>query len=42
MKTVSGVSLNDTLMVGPTVHLSLVDVLIRFQLHRIALVADIS
>ena len=42
MKTTSGVSLNDTLMVGPTVHPSLVDVLIRFRMHRIALVADIS
>ena len=42
MKTTSGVSLNDTLMVGPTVHHSLVDVLIRFRMHRIALVADIS
>ena len=42
MKTASGVSLNDTLMVGPTIHPSLVDVLIRFRMHRIALVADIS
>ena len=38
----SGISLNDTLMVGPTVHPSLVEVLMRFQMHRIALVADIS
>lgn len=30
MKTASGVSLNDTLMVGPTVHPSLDEVLIRF------------
>ena len=29
-------------MVGPTVHPSLIDVLIRFRMHRIALVADIS
>ena len=42
MKTTSGVSLNDTLMVGPTVHPSLVDVLLRFRMHRIAIVADIS
>lgn len=41
MKTVSGVSL-DTLMVGPTVHPSLDDVRIRFQMHQIALVTDIS
>lgn len=42
MKSSSGVSLNDTLMVGPTVHPQLVDVLIRFRMHRIALVADVS
>ena len=42
MKSSSGASLNDTLMVGPTVHLSLVEVLIRFRMHKIALVADIS
>ena len=29
-------------MVGPTVHPSLVDVLLRFRTHRIAMVADIS
>ena len=38
----SGVSLNETLMVGPTVHSTLVDVLLRFRLHQVALVADIS
>ena len=38
----SGVSLNDMLMVGPTVHSSLTDVLIRFRLHRIALTTDVS
>ena len=42
MKTGTGVSLNDVLMVGPTVHSSLVDVLLRFRMHRIALVADVS
>ncbi len=42
MKTMSGVSLNDLLKVGPTVHPSLVDVLLRFRMHRIAIVADIS
>ena len=42
VKSSSGVSLNDTLMVGPTVHPSLTDVLIRFRMHRIALVADVS
>ena len=38
----SGVSLNDNLLVGPTVHSSLIDVLFRFRLHRIALTTDIS
>ena len=41
-KTSTGVSLNDTLLVGPTVHSSLVDVLLRFRLHRVALTADVS
>ena len=41
-KSSSGVSLNDTLLVGPTVHSPLIDVLIRFRFHRIALSADIS
>ena len=35
-------SLNDQLLVGPTVHLSLVDVLLRFHQHRIALTTDVS
>ena len=42
MKSASGVSLNDVLMVGPTVHSQLVDVPIRFRMYRIALVADVS
>ena len=41
-KTSSGVSLNDQLLVGPTVHSTLVDVLLRFRLHRIALTSDVS
>ena len=41
-KTTSGISLKDQLMVGPTVHSSLVDVLLRFRLNRIALTADVS
>ena len=41
-KSSTNVSLNDILMVGPTVHSSLVDVLLRFRLHRIAMTADIS
>ena len=42
MKSSSGVSLNDTLMVGPTVHPQLIDVLLRFRMYRIALVADVN
>ena len=41
-KSLTGVSFNDTLLVGPTIHSSLVDVLLRFRMHRIALVADVS
>ena len=41
-KSSSGVSLNDTLLVGPTVHSSLVDVLLRFRHHRYALTTDVS
>ena len=41
MKSTS-VSLNYTLMVGPTVHPSVVDVLLQFCKHRIAIFADIS
>ena len=33
-KTSTGISLNDTLLVGPTVHSSLIDVLLRFRFHR--------
>lgn len=33
--------MNDTLLVGPTVHPSLLDVLLQFRLHRIALTTDI-
>ena len=40
--TTTGISLNSTLMVGPTVHPPLVDVLMRFRSHCVALVADIS
>ena len=41
-KSSTGVSLNDTLLVGPTIHPPLIDVLLRFRLHRVALTADIS
>ena len=38
----TGVSLNDILLVGPTIHPPLIDVLLRFRFHRIALTADVS
>eukprot|EP00731_Ephydatia_muelleri_P001304 Em0001g1304a len=41
-KSSSGVSLNDILLVGPTVHSTLMDVLLRFRMHRIAITADIN
>ncbi len=41
-KSTTGVSLNDTLMVGPNIHSPLLDVLLRFRLYRIALTADVS
>ena len=41
-KSSTGVSLNDTLLVGPTVHSSLIDVLLRFRLYRVALTTDVS
>ena len=41
-KSSTGVSLNDTLLVGPTIHPPLLDVLLHFYLHRVALVADVS
>ena len=41
-KSSSGVSLNDTLLVGPTIHPPLVDVLLRFRLYRVALITDVT
>ena len=41
-KSSSGSSLNDILMVGPTIHSSLIDALLRFRLHQIALIGDVS
>ena len=40
--TSTDVSLNSTLMVGLTVHPPLINVLIRFQNHRIAIITDVS
>ena len=41
-KLATGTSLNDLLLVGPTVHPTLVDVLLRFRFYRVALTADVS
>ena len=41
-KSATGISFNDTLMVGPTVHAPLIDVLLKFCVHRIGLTADVS
>lgn len=41
-KSTTGVSLNDILLVGPTVHPQLIDVLLRFRIHQVALTADVS
>ena len=41
-RSTTGSSLNDQFWVGPTLHSTLIDVLLRFRLHRIALTADVS
>ena len=41
-KSSFGISLNDTLLVGPTVHPPLIDVILCFRTQRIALIADVS
>lgn len=41
-KTTSSVSLNDTLMVGPSVQNDLWDILMRFRMHRAVFISDIS
>ena len=41
-KPASGTSLNDCLLVGPTVHPPLVDVLLRFRFKRVAVTTDVS
>ena len=42
VKSTSGSSLNDQFLVGPTVHASLIDILIRFRRHKVAMAADVS
>ncbi|XP_066596281.1 uncharacterized protein [Prorops nasuta] len=41
-KTRSGVSLNETLMTGPTIQDKIFDLLIRFRFHKYVLTADIE
>ena len=41
-KSSTGVFLNDSLMIGPTIHPSLIAVLLKFCFHRIALTSDVS
>ena len=41
-KTTSGTSLNDHLLVGPTVHPRIINVLLCFRRHRVALTTDVS
>ena len=41
-KSSSDISLNDILLVGPTIHPPLIDVLLRFRLHRVAITADVG
>lgn len=41
-KTASGVSLNDTLMVGRILQDNIIDIILRFRLHVIAITADLQ
>ena len=41
-KTDAESSLNDQFLVEPTVHASLIDVLIRFRRHKIAMTTDLG
>ncbi|XP_057671351.1 uncharacterized protein LOC130903108 [Diorhabda carinulata] len=41
-KTGNGISLNDTLMVGPTIQEDFFAIIIRFRQHNVAMVADIE
>ena len=41
-KTASGTLLNNHLFVGPTVHPTIIDILLHFQRHRVALTTDVN
>lgn len=41
-KSSSGLSLNDTLMVGPTIQDSLVDICVRFRIYPVVFTGDVS
>ncbi|XP_055588800.1 uncharacterized protein LOC129741119 [Uranotaenia lowii] len=41
-KTTTGVSLNDGLLVGPVVQEDLLSIVLRFRLHRVAVVTDVE
>jgi len=41
-KSSTGISLNDMLMVGPTLQDSLICILIRFRFYNIALIGDLE
>ncbi|XP_050077807.1 uncharacterized protein LOC126564758 [Anopheles maculipalpis] len=41
-RTTSGYSLNDTLLIGPTVQDDLLTIILRFRKHSVALVADVE
>lgn len=41
-KTTNGLSLNDTLLVGPTVQQDLFSILLRFRLHNFIIMSDIT
>jgi len=41
-KSTTGVSLNDMLMVGPTIQQDLISIVLRFRMHMYAMTADIS
>ena len=41
-KTTSGISQNDTLMVGPTLYPNITDILLRFRTYPVAVSSDIS